>query len=166
MLMLKKLTSIIIVLFTLSSCGPTCETTHIYNSPKNSEGKFCINSCDESGNNCSTTCTKKPISKSFYLPRSSSFSNKSSKTTPNNKEYTDCLNFCTKTRISCINNCAKKNSDSLAAIKTSRLPTKNNHKNGQTFPTICWRYGAENCTQTCTNQYNQCPENCVKATLP
>lgn len=47
---------LIIILFSLVSCGPVYRTTHDYYPPENMDGRNCLNSCDNIRQSCTSNC--------------------------------------------------------------------------------------------------------------
>ncbi len=54
--MQNKYIFLILILFSLVACGPIYQTHHDYYPPENMDGRYCLNSCDEIRQNCTSNC--------------------------------------------------------------------------------------------------------------
>ena len=54
--MQKKSLFLIIFSFLIISCGPIYKTVYDYQSPRDTESRYCLNTCDTSRQHCSSRC--------------------------------------------------------------------------------------------------------------
>jgi hypothetical protein len=162
MIMLKKLSYLIAISFIINACTQLQPNTEDHGSEHAITGKYCTNSCDLDGKNCTTICTnKKPSCK---LPAKELPSLKgSSQDLHHNENLARCINFCMTTMHTCTTTSLKKQqaSEALTAIKSSTIPTKNN-KSGISYPVTSFQFGAESYDKACKSQYTKCAEDCIK----